>query len=143
MRTFSAILLLAASAVPGVSQFSRHSEPRHLAFECLAVAETASAYLDKHGTLTTRLETSLLLSVFRGGRQPWTDAQGNKISDFKVYWTYADRKTGDRLPFGAWRLRLDHYAPMGEMKLDPDGRLQSELQAQFFRFRRDLHSDLS
>lgn len=43
--------------------------------------------------------------------QNWSDAQGNGITDFKVYWTYANRKTGDKLPVGAWRLRMEHYGP--------------------------------
>jgi hypothetical protein len=25
----------------------------------------------------------------------WRDAQGNEITDLKVYWTYADKKTGE------------------------------------------------
>jgi len=49
--------------------------------------------------------------------KPWTDAQGNEITDFKVYWDYADRGTGEKLPLGIWRLRLAHYQPGGEIKL--------------------------
>ncbi len=46
---------------------------------------------------------------------PWTDANGNAINDFRAYWTYADKKSGDKLPLGMWRLRLGHYEPHGKM----------------------------
>ncbi len=52
-------------------------------------------------------------------RKKWRDAKGNEITDLKVYWTYADRKTGEKLPFGIWRIRLEHYDPWGEIRLSP------------------------
>jgi hypothetical protein len=63
-------------------------------------------------------------SLSRGRRKlkPLTDAQGNEIADFKVYWTYADRKTGEKPPFAWWRIRMAHYSPEGEIKLASSGR---------------------
>jgi len=52
-----------------------------------------------------------------GDFKPWTDARGNKIGDFAVYWTYANRKDTQRIPFGVWHLRLSRYWVVGEMKM--------------------------
>jgi hypothetical protein len=54
--------------------------------------------------------------VGRDAARPWTDADGKLISDFQVYWSYAQRKGADRPPFGVWRLRLAHYRPDGKIE---------------------------
>jgi hypothetical protein len=121
--------LLAASAA------NSPSESRHFSFECREAAERAEAYLSEHGIATSEktgsedisitgrdLEPITAGSLARGPKpKPWTDAQGNEINDFKVYWTYADRKTGKNLPFGIWRIRMEHYVPWGEIRLASEG----------------------
>jgi hypothetical protein len=130
-----AALLMAAAAALGFPQSSPRSEVQHVAFECRDVAETASGYLSTHGILTLEEDRFQVLSVIGrrgqplavggshelGARKlmPWTDIHGNEISDFKIYWHYADRGTAEKLPLGVWRLRLSHYRPQGEMKLAP------------------------
>jgi len=103
----------------------------HPPFECGIVAEMANAYLSQHGIYTaekTRFQDISVIgresepitagSLARGRKlKPWTDAQGIEITDLKVYWTYADRATGEKLPFGIWRVRTAHYQPQGEIKL--------------------------
>ena len=138
MKTvFSATVLLVASVVAGFGQSSPHSESQHLAFSCRDVAEIAEAYLSQHGVSTNETTRSQDISIVgqelkpvtagsirkpANGRKlkPWTDAQGNEITDYKVYWTYADRGTGERLPFGSWRARSAHYQPQGEITLTSD-----------------------
>src|SRR4051812_48244658 len=101
----SATILLAASVGRALS-----SESLHLPFECSDVDETAKAYLSKNGILTTEKTRFQDISIIGreseprtaerpwGGKlKPWTDAQGSEITDFKVYWTYADRRTGEKL----------------------------------------------
>jgi hypothetical protein len=66
-----------------------------------------------------------------GDLKPWTSAQGNKISDFAVYWTYANRKDTKKMPFGVWHLRLGRYWLMGELKLMPDDQDQGACNVDF------------
>jgi hypothetical protein len=126
---FNISVLLAVSAEP-----AGLSHPFRLSFPCDEVAETASEYFKNHrvhafekrGMLTPEGTRYNSLSIHGAGKElggvlePWTDAQGNKISDFKVYWTYANTNDTEKLPFGVWHLRLGHYWPEGEMKLIPD-----------------------
>jgi hypothetical protein len=91
----------------------------------------ASTYLSSRGIFVSEKRYAQDLSILGLDHEPlapgkdvrkrkkWRDAQGDEITDFKVYWTYADRKTGDRPVFGIWRLRLAHYQPRGEIKLSP------------------------
>jgi hypothetical protein len=51
------------------------------------------------------------------GMKTWTDIRGERITDSKVYWHYANRSDTEKTPFGVWRLRLEHYRVRGEMKL--------------------------
>jgi hypothetical protein len=138
MKTvFFRSVLLAATVVSGFSQSSPHSESRHLAFACRDVAEIAEAYLSEHGILTNEKTSFQDISIVGRELKPvtagsireltngrklkqWTDAQGNEITDSKVYSTYADKGTGEKLPFGVWRLRSAHYQPQGEIKLTSD-----------------------
>jgi hypothetical protein len=48
---------------------------------------------------------------------PWTDAQGSKITDFRIFWTYSKKDAEDHPPLGIWHLRLSHYSATGAMKL--------------------------
>ena len=99
-----------------------HIESLHFPFSCPDVAGKAMSYLSEHGVLTYETARFQTISVIgRIGRKdkPWTDAQGKEITDFKVYWTYADRSTGDKEIFGIWRVRMAHYQPKGEIKLTP------------------------
>lgn len=124
----SATLLLIAVVVPSASQTSSHLETEHLEFDCREVAALTPEYLSRHG-IFVHGEGSQDLRILGFDYEPlapgksvrdrkkWTDAQGNEITDFKVYWTYADRKTGDKSVPGIWRLRLAHYQPRGEIKL--------------------------
>ena len=136
MRTVpSATILLAATVVAGLAQDSVHSESLHLAFECRAVAESAETYLSEHGVFTTEKTRFQDISIVgrefepitagslahRRKRKPWTDAHGSEVTDLKVYWTYANRATGEKLPFGIWRLRTAHCQPEGDIKLTSDG----------------------
>jgi hypothetical protein len=132
MKTlFAGTLLLTASLVPALSQNSSHSESRGFAFPCRLVADRAEAYLSDHGVFTFEKDNGFrnisidgLASehVSPGSRKLklWTDGQASEITDFRVYWKFADRNTGDKLPFGIWRLRLSHYRPGGEITLTPD-----------------------
>jgi hypothetical protein len=92
------------------------------------VGALTSEYLSTHGISVYERDPqnlSILGFVFERlapgktatTRKKWTDSQGSEVTDLKVYWTYADRSTGDKLPPGFWRLRLAHYAPRGEIKL--------------------------
>ncbi len=95
---------------------------------------------ENHGMLTaegSRFDSlSMRTSHTKGGAdfRPWTDAQGNKITDFKVYWTYANRKDAEKIPFGVWHLRLGRYWLVGR-KCEADARrperMHRGLQAQF------------
>jgi hypothetical protein len=128
------MILLGVAVVPGLTQNSPHFESLYLAFECRVVAETANTYLSQHGIFTTEKtgfqeisvigresEPTMAGSLARGRKlEPWTDVQGTEITDLKVYWTYADRATGEKLPFGIWRLRTAHYQPQGDIKLTSD-----------------------
>jgi hypothetical protein len=135
------LLLLAVSAWPCLSQNSGHSEPVRLAFECRDVAETAPAYLKQHGVVALRSSRFEGFSI-HGAIKPWTDAQGNQINDFKVYWTYANRKDGGKLPFGVWHLRLQRYTPLGENEACPRRkRLQRGLSARISYLRSKRDSD--
>jgi hypothetical protein len=121
LRTVASATLFLVSAWPCLSQDSGHSESAHLAFDCHDVAEVAPAYLKQHGVLALP-SWSFEGFLIRGAPPPWTDAQGNQISDFKVYWTYSNRNDGEKLPFGIWHLRLQRYTPTGELRLSPDER---------------------
>ena len=102
-----AILLLIAAVAPSVSQTSPHSVSRHFGSECSDVAGVASAYLSSHGIFVYDERRARDLSIVgidaeplapgKVARKPkkWRDAQGNEITDLKVYWTYADKKTGE------------------------------------------------
>ena len=110
-------------------QTSSHPEERQLASDRRDVAERVEEYLSKRGIFTEEKAGSQSIAVVGreselipggGGRQklrPWTDAKGNEITDFAVYWTYADREAGEKLPWGLWRIRLAHYQPRGEIRL--------------------------
>ncbi len=111
-------LLMTVAAWHCLAQDSQHSERLHLAGDCRDVALVASTYLQKHGVLTVPFENPRRLWIGQDGRQPWTDAQGNKVNDFKVYWNFANRNDGEKLPFGMWHMRLAHYQPTGEIALD-------------------------
>ena len=122
----SAIVLLIAVVVPSASQTSSHLEAEHLEYDCREVAAQTSEYLSGHGIFVQGSQDLRILGFdyepstpgkSARQRKKWTDAQGNEINDFKVYWTYADRKTGHRLAPGIWRLRLAHYQPKGKIKL--------------------------
>jgi hypothetical protein len=117
MNIFAAALLLTASLVPGLSQNSSHSESRHFAFPCRLVADRAEAYLSDHGVSTFEKDPGPGNISIIGRQKLWTDGHASEITDFKVYWRFADRKTGEKLPFGMWHLRLSHYWPGGEMTL--------------------------
>jgi hypothetical protein len=122
------MLLLIALVVPSASQTSSHLETEHFEFDCHEVAPVTSEYLSRHG-IFVHGEGSHDLRILGFDYEPlaprksvrdrkkWTDARGHEITDFKVYWTYADRKTGDKSVPGIWRLRLAHYQPRGEIKL--------------------------
>jgi hypothetical protein len=121
MKTvFAGTLLLAASLMPGLSQNSSHSESRHFACPCRLVADRAEAYLSDHGVLTLEKDRGpSKISIIGRQSEPispgsrrlklWTDGHANEITDFGVYWKFADRKTGEKLSFGMWHLRLTHY----------------------------------
>jgi len=82
---------------------------------CSNVQTAAYHYLARHGLNVDTIADGLKIAgIF--GRQIWTDAKGNKITDLTVYWTYADRKS-DKLLIGVWHLRLAHYVPLGQVKL--------------------------
>ena len=119
MNIFAAALLT-ASLVPGLSQNSSHSESRHFAFPCRLVADRAEAYLSDHGVSTFEKDRGPGNISIIGKLKLWTDGHASEITDFKVYWRFADRKTGEKLPFGMWHLRLSHYWPGGEMTLTPE-----------------------
>jgi len=119
----SATLLLIAVVVPSASQTPSRPETEYLDFDCREVAAITSEYLSRRG-IFVQGEGSQDLRILGlrpgksvGNRKKWTDAQGNEITDFKVYWAYADRKTGGKLVPGIWRLRLAHYQPRGRIKL--------------------------
>lgn len=123
------IIIAASMARPGLSQNSKSSQSWKFLSECSDVAKKADLYFSEHGfnsyrqsqeTLTLS-RGSVMVSSIDGNRQPipWTDAHGSAINDFRVYWNFADRRTGEKLPFGVWHLRLSHYVPLGEMKLTP------------------------
>jgi hypothetical protein len=122
-RTLSTVLLLAFSGSVSLSEEPPKSEKRHLTFSCADVSQVANEYFAKHGMGIEILRAdntqtlSLIGSVRSGGATPWTDAKGNKINDAEVYWMYTNKSEGEKLPFGMWRLRLDHYAPRGNLKL--------------------------
>jgi hypothetical protein len=125
---------LFAVSLPVSGQTLSLPQSLHITFGCDDVADIASEYFkdhgvytfEKHGMLTPEGIRYNSLSIYGAGKkrvgilQSWTDAQGNKISDFKVYWTYANTNDTEKLPFGVWHLRLGHYWPEGEMKLIPD-----------------------
>ena len=108
--------------MPGLSQNSSHSESRHFAFPCRLVADRTKAYLSEHGLLTFQKDNDFRnISIAGRSSVPrWTDGQATEITDLKVYWKLADRKTADKLPFGMWHLRLSHYWPGGAIALTPD-----------------------
>ena len=122
----SAIALLILSANLGLA------ETRHFAIGCSELTERASAYLKEHGLMIFPSPHPEEAMVGRYGTKPWTDAAGNTMSDFRVYWTYAQRKGADRPPFGVWRLRLAHYRPGGKMKtVSDEGGCAVEFQLNF------------
>jgi hypothetical protein len=134
LRNIFITLLVAAPALPISAQNSLHSESRHFPFECLEVAERAEAYLSERGISTFEKNSFHSISIvgreheplsagsLSKGRKlkPWMDAQGGEITDFKVYWDYVNRETGDKLPLGIWRIRSAHYQPQGEIELKTD-----------------------
>jgi hypothetical protein len=126
-------MLLIAVVVPSPSQTSSRPETEHLEFDCREVAALTSEYLSRHGIfVSAQGSQDLMILGFDheplapgksvSNRKKWTDAQGNEITDFKVYRTYAARNTGDKPVPGIWRLRLAHYQPKGEIKMLSDGR---------------------
>lgn len=124
MRGFlSAALLLVLSVRPGLSQTPQHStNPIHFAIECDELAGIASTYLTKHGIFVFPKSDGLSIQASQGKRDtPWTDAQGKTVNDFKVYWDFSNKSSGEKEIFGLlWHLRLSHYWGSGLMKLDPD-----------------------
>jgi hypothetical protein len=117
-----AALLLVTSAMPAFAQPQRKPEPRYFAIECGDFSEAASSYFRKHGIAFLKSYSFEGFRVLTGGREPWTDAQGNRINDSTVYGTYADRESGEKLLAGMWHLRLSHYTLQGELKPSPDER---------------------
>jgi hypothetical protein len=75
-------------------------------------------YLSQHGVVASSSPDyeGYRIAGAHGTPRPWTDARGQKIGDLKVYWTYANRRDGEKGPFFVWNLRLSHYNPFGEMK---------------------------
>jgi hypothetical protein len=144
MRAYGTLLFV-VSALTAVAAGPRPVTALHFDSDCTDVTEAASTYLKIHGMFTHENKGMMnsaglafsSLSVraggFRGadGSTPWTDAQGNKISDFGVYWRYADKKETEKIPFGVWRLRLDHYRLQGELKLVPDEKRQETCTLDF------------
>ncbi len=126
MRLGISALLLFLSAVSGQSETRQFSEV------CPALAARVSAYLKEHGLWMGPPAGSGEIMVGRDSAKPWTDAAGKPISDFRVYWTYAERKGASRPPLGAWRLRLSHYRPNGKLMLSSvDGQCRVEFQLRF------------
>jgi hypothetical protein len=130
MRALSlALLVLIGGVAPSVSQTTSHPETRYFASDCSDVAKAASTYLSSRGIFVDEGRHAHDLAILGIDHEPletgkvetkqkkWTDAQGNRVTDLKVYWTYADKSTGDKPVFGIWRLRLAHYQPRGEIKL--------------------------
>jgi hypothetical protein len=137
MLTASA--LLAASAEP-----PEPAQTHRFPFACEDVSRTAFLYFNSHGIFTRENRgmltaegspfASLLVRTAptrSGDLKPWTDALGNKISDFAVYWIYANRKDTEKIPFGVWHLRLGRYWLMGEMKLMPEDHDQGACRVDF------------
>ena len=94
---------------------------------CISTATASSRVKARECLLPKALVLPVLVRTAptkAGDSRPWTDAQGNKINDFAVYWTYANRKDTQKIPFGVWHLRLGRYWLMGEMKLMPEAQDQ-------------------
>jgi hypothetical protein len=106
----SPLALLILSASVGLS------ETRHFAIGCGELNRPAATYLKQHGLMIFPSSHAKEAMVGRDAARPWTDADGKLISDFQVYWSYAQRKGADRPPFGVWRLRLAHYRPDGKIE---------------------------
>jgi len=123
MKTvISAAALLAASVALAVCPAPPHSEKMHFAFECRDVAKEASAYLSSRGALTFEKVRLQDIEIVGRGAKHWTDANGKEITDFRVYWTFANRGTGQKLPIGVWHIRMEHYQPLGKFNLASDER---------------------
>ncbi len=127
MRCARAITLLAILAC-GVQRLYG-AEATTSEYSCRDTADTAKGYLAAHGLLAVESGGFRVLSLvgtlrkghLRNNATPWTDADGREVNDRRVYWTYADRKTGERVLPPVWRLRLEHYEPTGEITLMADG----------------------
>lgn len=127
--------VLIALATPSVCQISNQSVVENFSSACGEVLREASTYLAAHGLAVQTEEGARSNSAGvpfsevgiwgwtfepgSGKRIPWTDDGGRRVNDFRVYWTYADRKSVERLPFGEWHLQLAHYAVNGGMKMIP------------------------
>jgi len=116
-------------ALAGITPLSADS--LNLKYDCAHVARVASEYLGNHGVNTSGGHIPDGFDIW-GYRGRWTDAQGSRLTDLRIYRTYLDRKSPEKLPFGIWHLRLDHYRPVGKMSLSPnaDG-CQANLRLRF------------
>jgi hypothetical protein len=139
----SALALAAAAVNADDTATHQHAS---LPAECSTVRRIAASYLDQHGVSATQqrgvaTEDSIPYydySLFGGGMhnvsglKPWTDSRGERISDFRVYWHYANRSDTQKEPFGVWRLRLDRYRMRGEIRLFPkDNSCEVDLRVHF------------
>lgn len=115
MRLITAALMM-LSIPPAVSHAELPAKTVHMAFTCREVSAIASAYLIQHGLYAVGKREGNGLSIMGRASAPWTDAQGRKINDFRIYWLFSDKKSDDKLPFPLWHVRLSHYRPAGEMK---------------------------
>jgi hypothetical protein len=135
---FLAILLVAMPVTRSVAQTMNWPGSRHLPFECVEIAGIAPIYFERHGALALReyvpdLHVTVQASQFSKGT-PWIDAQGNKITDFKIFWSYSKKDAAGDHPFlGLWHLRLSHYSATGDMKLSTaDGGCSVDFHLRFW-----------
>jgi hypothetical protein len=128
---------IAAVTLAALARAEDAPTPQHVTFpaECPAFAKVAVHYFDQHGIFARQnrgMATSDGVpfddySLFGGashnfpGVKPWTNSRGDRIGDLQVYWHYANRSDTEKVPFGVWRLRLEHYRLRGEMKLFSNG----------------------
>jgi hypothetical protein len=133
-KTAKMMILIAGSFVPCLSQSPPPAESRKFAVGCREVADQSKRYLSEHGISTfesggfdnieirgresEEISAGSLASGVRKLKQ-WKDGRGKAITDFRVYWEFADRKTVTKAPAGIWRLRLSQYVPGGKIELHP------------------------
>src|SRR5579872_3583562 len=95
-------------------QVSVAGKQNHFDFDCGEVKRVTHDYLSQHGLYSMQGDGFEGLKIFRfeltgsivdGNRRAkqWTDSEGRKITDLKVWRTYAGQ-TADKLPLGIWRV---------------------------------------